>query len=318
MYCKYCGTENADTSKFCKECGKLLRTEAPKPEAAGEALAPDQTAKEAAQVRPGQEGVQPNLCNQNPYGQNVGGQGGPQSNPYQQNSIGQNGAQVNSPNQNPYNQNSYNQNSYNQNSYNQNPYNQNSYNQNPYNQNPYNQKPYGQANAASDGHGMGVPKKKKSKKPLVITLVIAVLVAVIGSFVFLGIRAGSTSAPIKQFERSMKSGDWGKLYSSIYWGEDMDNYQTKSEFIDSMDESVSSLVAMVSTFSGMKFEIQDEGLSYTGSDGLTRKDVTVTMKVSIFGTDQEENLDLTLVKAGKKFGMFPTWKIDASSMGEFF
>ena len=67
MYCKYCGTENADTSKFCKECGKLLRTEAPKPEAAGEALAPDQTAKEAAQVRPGQEGVQPNLCNQNPY-----------------------------------------------------------------------------------------------------------------------------------------------------------------------------------------------------------------------------------------------------------
>ena len=155
-------------------------------------------------------------------------------------------------------------------------------------------------------------------KPLVITLVIAVLVAVIGSFVFLGIRAGSTSAPIKQFERSMKSGDWGKLYSSIYWGEDMDNYQTKSEFIDSMDESVSSLVAMVSTFSGMKFEIQDEGLSYTGSDGLTRKDVTVTMKVSIFGTDQEENLDLTLVKAGKKFGMFPTWKIDASSMGEFF
>lgn len=303
MYCKYCGTENADTSKFCKECGKLLRTEAPKPEAAGEALASDQTAKEAAQVRPGQEGVQPNLCNQNPYGQNVGGQGGPQSNPYQQNSIGQNGAQVNSPNQNPYNQNSYNQ---------------NSYNQNPYNQNPYNPKPYGQANAASDGYGMGVPKKKKSKKPLVITLVIAVLVAVIGSFVFLGIRAGSTSAPIKQFERSMKSGDWGKLYSSIYWGEDMDNYQTKSEFIDSMDESVSSLVAMVSTFSGMKFEIQDEGLSYTGSDGLTRKDVTVTMKVSIFGTDQEENLDLTLVKAGKKFGMFPTWKIDASSMGEFF
>lgn len=293
MYCKYCGTENADTSKFCKECGKLLRTEAPKPEAAGEALAPDQTAKEAAQVRPGQEGVQPNLCNQNPYGQNVGGQGGPQSNPYQQNSIGQSGAQVNSPNQN-------------------------SYNQNPYNQNPYNPKPYGQANAASDGYGMGVPKKKKSKKPLVITLVIAVLVAVIGSFVFLGIRAGSTSAPIKQFERSMKSGDWGKLYSSIYWGEDMDNYQTKSEFIDSMDESVSSLVAMVSTFSGMKFEIQDEGLSYTGSDGLTRKDVTVTMKVSIFGTDQEENLDLTLVKAGKKFGMFPTWKIDASSMGEFF
>ena len=298
MYCKYCGTENADTSKFCKECGKLLRTEAPKPEAAGEALAPDQTAKESAQVRPGQEGAQPNLCNQNPYGQNVGGQGGPQSNPYQQNSIGQNGAQVNSPNQNPYNQNSY--------------------NQNPYNQNPYNPKPYGQANAASDGYGMGVPKKKKSKKPLVITLVIAVLVAVIGSFVFLGIRAGSTSAPIKQFERSMKSGDWGKLYSSIYWGEDMDNYQTKSEFIDSMDESVSSLVAMVSTFSGMKFEIQDEGLSYTGSDGLTRKDVTVTMKVSIFGTDQEENLDLTLVKAGKKFGMFPTWKIDASSMGEFF
>ena len=303
MYCKYCGTENADTSKFCKECGKLLRTEAPKPEAAGEALAPDQTAKESAQVRPGQEGAQPNLCNQNPYGQNVGGQGGPQSNPYQQNSIGQSGAQVNSPNQNPYNQNSYNQ---------------NSYNQNPYNQNPYNPKPYGQANAASDGHGMGVPKKKKSKKPLVITLVIAVLVAVIGSFVFLGIRAGSTSAPIKQFERSMKSGDWGKLYSSIYWGEDMDNYQTKSEFIDSMDESVSSLVAMISTFSGMKFEIQDEGLSYTGSDGLTRKDVTVTMKVSIFGTDQEENLDLTLVKAGKKFGMFPTWKIDASSMGEFF
>ena len=303
MYCKYCGTENADTSKFCKECGKLLRTEAPKPEAAGEALAPDQTAKESAQVRPGQEGAQPNLCNQNPYGQNVGGQGGPQSNPYQQNSIGQNGAQVNSPNQNPYNQNSYNQ---------------NSYNQNPYNQNPYNPKPYGQANAASDGYGMGAPKKKKSKKPLVITLVIAVLVAVIGSFVFLGIRAGSTSAPIKQFERSMKSGDWGKLYSSIYWGEDMDNYQTKSEFIDSMDESVSSLVAMVSTFSGMKFEIQDEGLSYTGSDGLTRKDVTVTMKVSIFGTDQEENLDLTLVKAGKKFGMFPTWKIDASSMGEFF
>lgn len=298
MYCKYCGTENADTSKFCKECGKLLRTEAPKPEAAGEALAPDQTAKESAQVRPGQEGAQPNLCNQNPYGQNVGGQGGPQSNPYQQNSIGQSGAQVNSPNQNPYNQNSY--------------------NQNPYNQNPYNQKPYGQANAASDGYGMGVPKKKKSKKPLVITLVIAVLVAVIGGFVFLGIRAGSTSAPIKQFERSMKSGDWGKLYSSIYWGEDMDNYQTKSEFIDSMDESVSSLVAMVSTFSGMKFEIQDEGLSYTGSDGLTRKDVTVTMKVSIFGTDQEENLDLTLVKAGKKFGMFPTWKIDASSMGEFF
>ena len=298
MYCKYCGTENADTSKFCKECGKLLRTEAPKPEAAGEALAPDQTAKEAAQVRSGQEGVQPNLCSQNPYGQNVGGQGGPQSNPYQQNSIGQNGAQVNSPNQNPYNQNSY--------------------NQNPYNQNPYNQKPYGQANAASDGYGMGAPKKKKSKKPLVITLVIAVLVAVIGSFVFLGIRAGSTSAPIKQFERSMKSGDWGKLYSSIYWGEDMDNYQTKSEFIDSMDESVSSLVAMISTFSGMKFEIQDEGLSYTGSDGLTRKDVTVTMKVSIFGTDQEENLDLTLVKAGKKFGMFPTWKIDASSMGEFF
>lgn len=303
MYCKYCGTENADTSKFCKECGKPLRTEAPKPEAAGEALAPDQTAKEAAQVRQGQEGAQPDLCNQNSYGQNVGGQGGPQSNPYQQNSIGQSGAQVNSPNQNPYNQNSYNQ---------------NSYNQNPYNQNPYNQKPYGQANAASDGHGMGVPKKKKSKKPLVITLVIAVLVAVIGSFVFLGIRAGSTSAPIKQFERSMKSGDWGKLYSSIYWGEDMDNYQTKSEFIDSMDESVSSLVAMVSTFSGMKFEIQDEGLSYIGSDGLTRKDVTVTMKVSIFGTDQEENLDLTLVKAGKKFGMFPTWKIDASSMGEFF
>lgn len=303
MYCKYCGTENADTSKFCKECGKPLRTEAPKPEAAGEALAPDQTAKEAAQVRQGQEGAQPDLCNQNSYGQNVGGQGGPQSNPYQQNSIGQSGAQVNSPNQNPYNQNSYNQ---------------NSYNQNPYNQNPYNQKPYGQANAASDGHGMGVPKKKKSKKPLVITLVIAVLVAVIGSFVFLGIRAGSTSAPIKQFERSMKSGDWGKLYSSIYWGEDMDNYQTKSEFIDSMDESVSSLVAMVSTLSGMKFEIQDEGLSYTGSDGLTRKDVTVTMKVSIFGTDQEENLDLTLVKAGKKFGMFPTWKIDASSMGEFF
>ena len=128
MYCKYCGTENADTSKFCKECGKLLRTEAPKPEAAGEALAPDQTAKEAAQVRPGQEGVQPNLCNQNPYGQNVGGQGGPQSNPYQQNSIGQSGAQVNSPNQNPYNQNSYNQNSYNQNSYNQNSYNQNPYN----------------------------------------------------------------------------------------------------------------------------------------------------------------------------------------------
>ena len=303
MYCKYCGTENADTSKFCKECGKLLRTEAPKPEAAGEALAPDQTAKEAAQVRQGQEGAQPDLCNQNSYGQNVGGQGGFQSNPYLQNSIGQSGAQVNSPNQNPYNQNSYNQ---------------NSYNQNPYNQNPYNPKPYGQANAASDGYGMGVPKKKKSKKPLVITLVIAVLVAVIGSFVFLGIRAGSTSAPIKQFERSMKSGDWGKLYSSIYWGEDMDNYQTKSEFIDSMDESVSSLVAMVSTFSGMKFEIQDEGLSYTGSDGLTRKDVTVTMKVSIFGTDQEENLDLTLVKAGKKFGMFPTWKIDASSMGEFF
>ena len=303
MYCKYCGTENADTSKFCKECGKLLRTEAPKPEAAGEAPAPDQTAKESAQVRPGQEGAQPNLCNQNPYGQNVGGQGGPQSNPYQQNSIGQSGTQVNSHNQNPYNQNSYNQ---------------NSYNQNPYNQNPYNQKPYGQANASSDGYGMGVPKKKKSKKPLVITLVIAVLVAVIGSFVFLGIRAGSTSAPIKQFERSMKSGDWGKLYSSIYWGEDMDNYQTKSEFIDSMDESVSSLVAMVSTLSGMKFEIQDEGLSYTGSDGLTRKDVTVTMKVSIFGTDQEENLDLTLVKAGKKFGMFPTWKIDASSMGEFF
>lgn len=97
-------------------------------------LAPDQTAKEAAQVRPGQEGVQPNLCNQNPYGQNVGGQGGPQSNPYQQNSIGQNGAQVNSPNQNPYNQNSY--------------------NQNPYNQNPYNQKAYGQAKAASDGYGM--------------------------------------------------------------------------------------------------------------------------------------------------------------------
>lgn len=303
MYCKYCGTENADTSKFCKECGKLLRTESPKPEAAGEALAPDQTAKESAQVRPGQEGAQPNLCSQNSYGQNVGGQGGFQSNPYLQNSVGQSGTQVNSPNLNPYNQNSYNQ---------------NSYNQNPYNQNPYNPKSYGQANAASDGYGMGVPKKKKSKKPLVITLVIAVLVAVIGSFVFLGIRAGSTSAPIKQFERSMKSGDWGKLYSSIYWGEDMDNYQTKSEFIDSMDESVSSLVAMVSTFSGMKFEIQDEGLSYIGSDGLTRKDVTVTMKVSIFGTDQEENLDLTLVKAGKKFGMFPTWKIDASSMGEFF
>ena len=298
MYCKYCGTENADTSKFCKECGKPLRTEAPKPEAAGEALAPDQTAKEAAQVRQGQEGAQPDLCNQNSYGQNVGGQGGFQSNPYLQNSVGQSGTQVNSPNLNPYNQNSYNQNSY--------------------NQNPYNPKPYGQANASSDGYGMGVPKKKKSKKPLVITLVIAVLVAVIGSFVFLGIRAGSTSAPIKQFERSMKSGDWGKLYSSIYWGEDMDNYQTKSEFIDSMDESVSSLVAMVSTLSGMKFEIQDEGLSYTGSDGLTRKDVTVTMKVSIFGTDQEENLDLTLVKAGKKFGMFPTWKIDASSMGEFF
>ena len=252
MYCKYCGTENADTSKFCMECGKPLRAAVPKPEA-GESR-------------------------QKPYGQNDYEQGTPQPNPYQQSGYGQSGAQAN----------------------------------------PYSQNGYGQMNGAPDGYGMGVPKKKKSKKPLVITLVIVILAALIGGFVFLGIRAGSTSAPIKQFESSMKNGDWGKLYDSIYWGSDMDNYQTKSEFVDSMDESVSSLVSMISTLSSMKFEVQDEGLSYTGSDGLTRKDVTVTISVSIFGTNQEENVDLTLVKAGKKFGLFPTWKIDASSMGEFF
>ncbi len=311
MYCTICGTQNSDSAKFCRGCGKPLQVEkmpvpeAPAREDDGETVLLTEDAKEAAKetsklvknaAEPGSVSDGQGTAQGQPYGNQGAAQGQPYgsqpygSQPYGAQSYGSQGADQGQP-----------------------------YGSQPYGSQPYGQQPYGGQPYGGQGYGQPVPpKSKKKKKKGIIAVVLLLLAALIGTAVFLGVKVGSTSAPINQFASGLQKGDWGKIYDSIYWGRPgSDYYVSKSEFLEEVneDEELTSLAAAFSTFKMKKIS---EGESYRGDDGLLRKQVTVKVSVSIMGISQDQEIKMVVVKNGKKYGIFPVWKIDADSLGSLF
>lgn len=336
MYCTNCGTKNSDAAKFCRNCGMPMAAEAPvntaKTEPAafyqeddGETMLLGNDMREAAReqskkitegqmfqeeknVSPAEAYHQPESFDQSVNnGQTYSGE---QSfaQPYQ-NYDGQNqnygGQNFNGQNQNYGGQNYSGQNHSGQS--------QNFSGQNPYQtygaQNPY------QAYGPQDGqpHGKNPAKaKKKGKKGIIIAAVIILLVVLIGGIGYTAVKSSDPMSPVNAMMKGMEKGDWGKVYDSIYWGEDPE--YTKKEFL-SEAESMGDLASLGVSFSNLKISKVSEGSSYVGDDGLTRKDLTVKMSMSFMGMTQEEETEITVVKAGKKFLFIPVWKVDSESSG---
>lgn len=171
---------------------------------------------------------------------------------------------------------------------------------------------YGQP---QQGYGQFQPMpKKKGKKGLVIGIIIVLLAVFLGGMGFVAIKQSDAMAPVHAMMNGMKKNDWGAVYDSIYWGEDPE--YTRSEFV-SQAGSLGGLASAATSFGNIEMQKVSEGSSYVGEDGLTRKKLTVKMSVSVMGMSQEQETEIVVVKAGKKFLFIPNWKIDAEEAGGF-
>lgn len=301
MYCTNCGANNNDTAKFCRSCGSPLKRPEPKTdpipvspvnasdfsEEDGDATVllsaeKQEAAREASRDMNGEQvyGSQQTYGGQQPYGDQQA---------Y--------GSQQTYGGQQPYGG-------------------QQAYGS----QQAYGgQQSYGNPQAAYGQHQKPAGKNgKKGKKGLVIAIVLILLAVVIGGGVFVGVRSADPMAPVNQMMKGIKSGDMGKVYDSVYWGEKGSGYYvTKEEFLSEAG-GLGSITSLGSSLADMKITKLSEGESYVGNDGMTRKNLKVRMSISFMGMSEEEDMDMVVVKTGKKFFFFSTWKIDNQSMESLF
>ncbi len=326
MYCMHCGASNSDAAKFCRSCGRSLAEEVRPPvPAEEETVVLEETSGERAGSR--EEPSQGSTRQGRPY--ENGGYGS-------QEAYGS-GAYEGQP---PYGG--------------QFPYgsggpdgNQPSYGGQPYGNPPYgNQQPYGNPSSYEGGqpfegrqpygygqpgygHDYGYPpsygavngkkQKKKGKKGVVIAVVLLLLAAAAGVGAFLFIRENDPMAPVDQFFNGLKNGKWEKVYDSVYWGDsDSAGWMSKDEFIGEIRDEAGDFLSMSGVLDSLKVRKVSEGESYEGDDGLARKRLTIEMSISFMGMNESQEMDMVVVKEGKKFLIIPVWKIDNESMEELF
>ena len=351
MYCMHCGTPNSDSAKFCRSCGKPLEEpvvsaveENEETVPLGDVLQEEEqpsygTAEPSYGGQPPYGTAEPPYGGRTPYGTaepSHGGQPpyGTAESPYggqppyeNQPSYGAYGNQPSYGNSNtsyggqppygtaesPYGGQAYgNPPSYgtygNPQSYGTPP----SYGQPGYAQNPY---------GYDSSYGMTGEKKqkKKGKKGVVIAVIVVLLAALLGGGAFLYIKASDPMAPVDSFFDGLKDGDWNQVYDSIYWGDQSSSgWMSKEEFVQEAEDSMGDISYMSGVLEALKFEKVSEEEPYETGDGLTRKKITVKMSVTFMGMNESQEMDLIVVKTGKKFLFMPTWKIDNESMDELF
>ena len=335
MYCMHCGSENSDTAKFCRGCGSPLEEQTAPSVEVNEDTAPlgDVRLEEGQPYGASSYGEQQIYGNQQPYGNPETYEGqyygngaytnqqsyGSQGQPYGGQSYG---------NQQPYGDQSYGDQSYG----NQQPYGSQPYgNQQPYgSQQPYgnlpaygNQPSYG--NQSSYGYqppygpdGMG-QQKKKGKKGVVIGVIVLLLAAILGGGAFLYIKSRDPMAPIEDFFGGIKDGNWNKVYDSIYWGEEGSyDWMSKEEFIQEAKDGMGEISSMSGVLNSLKVEKISEESYDADEDGRTRKLVTVKMSMEFMGMSDSQEMELVVVRSGKKFLFIPVWKIDNEEMDHLF
>lgn len=173
---------------------------------------------------------------------------------------------------------------------------------------------YGQQVPPSHG-GPPPQTRKKRRKGIIIALIVILLAVAAGGIGYVAVTQSDPMAPVHAMVSAAKKGNWGKVYDSIYWE---DQEYTREEFISEANGTagLASLGLNVANFEVRKVS---ESPSYVGEDGLTRKDLVVSMSFSVMGISpgEAEETEVTVVRTGMKFLFIPEWKIDSRDSGGF-